>query len=291
VKKHGESNLDVFDVQQSFDENKITNAMTSEPFLGEKRMVVVKSYPPPTDTKIAPATEMFEKTLASIPETTIAVFVSPKPDQRTKSFKFIKNLAQISDFPLLKGRDLGDWARKKLETTGKSIDRAALDLLLLLTGEEMTRISKEIEKLSLLKSPTISEKSIEQVVSPTPEGKIFQVLDSMGKIPLPELLKSFEQLLESEDEGMRVFFMVVRQIRLLVQFRHLLDRKTVPDQIQRRLGLRPFQMGFLSRQARLFQFRKLQKAYAQLAQLDESVKTGKADLPLSLDRWLCSLYE
>lgn len=254
-------------------------------------MIIIKNYPPSTDMKITAATEVFEKMLSSIPETTIAVFVSSKPDQRTKGFKFINNLAQISDFPLLKGRDLADWARKRLETSGKNIDRAALDLFLLLTGEEMARISREIEKLSLLKSPLISEKIIEQVVSPTPEGKIFQVLDSIGKIPLPTLLKSLEQLLGFEGDGMRVFFMVVRQIRLLVQFRHLMDQKASPEQIQRRLGLRPFQMGFLGRQARLFQFQKLKKAYHALARLDERVKTGKADLSLSLDRWMCSLYE
>ena len=98
---------------------------------------------------------------------------------------------------------------------------------------------------------------------------------------------------------MLIFFMVVRQLRLLIQIKSLLDKNQSRGVIQKRLKLAPFQVNMLIQQARYFSLEKLKEAYKNLAQMDYQIKTGVIPssssgeelLHLKFDQFLCSLYE
>ena len=72
-----------------------------------------------------------------------------------------------------------------------------------------------------------------------------------------------------------VFFMLIRQFRLLLALR---EKSTVHiDEVKR---LAPWQMGKLQKQALLFSPEKLVFLYSQLADIDANHKIGKLSLPL-----------
>lgn len=153
-----------------------------------------------------------------------------------------------------------------------------MDMLLHYTAQDHLRLHQEIEKLALLDMSTLEKKDIEKYITETPEGKLFKTLEMLGSSPFPAFIKQLENLLREEDSGM-VFFMIVRQFRLLLQIRYGMDRK-IPGQILlKRLKLAPFQGSALTVQARHFSLETLKKIIGDLAQLDFEIKTGK--LPLS----------
>lgn len=302
VKKHGEVNLEIFESPEESQISRIITALQSHPFLGEKRMVLVKGLPPKAPLKEnqkksgeAPWSAV-EEILTDIPETTVAIFSQDKPDRRTGFFKKLHKLATIHDFPLMKGAELENEIKSILKKSRKVITREALGLFLLLTAEDIRLISKELEKLSLLSTNTITEKEISDVVTGVAEANIFQALENVGASSHRAILQGFEDLFQAGQDRMMIFFMLVRQIRLLIMTRSLLDQRSDGATIQRRLKIAPFQTSRLVRQARGMAMPQLIRLHERLTEMDLQIKTGKisqqegdaALFQLAMDRLLVS---
>jgi DNA polymerase-3 subunit delta len=299
VKKHDESNLEVFEDIDTKQIGTLINSIESQPFLAEKRMIIIKGLPLAANTKKKIETEALEESLTDIPETSLVIFVATKPDKRGKFYKWMAKNAKLESFDLPKGREMQSWVIQRLQKNGMNIDAQAASLLILYCGEDIVRINGELKKLQLLDRESISTADIQKFVSPTPEGKIFQSLDLMGKASRQETLRSFEKLFQTGQDPMMVFFMLVRQVRLLLQMRSLLDRNMPRPALQKKMKLAPFQVGMLSKQAETFRFDQLRKAYSRLSKMDFKIKTGRIPsssqgeelLQLSIEQFLCSLYE
>src|SRR5690606_33830354 len=121
VKKHSETNLEVFEQVSEESLPAIINALESVPFLAERRMVILKGFPLPADAKKKVETESLEKVLENLPETTLAIFASPNPDKRSRFFKWLQKNTKTETFVLPKGREMLSWVQQKFHRSQKSI--------------------------------------------------------------------------------------------------------------------------------------------------------------------------
>lgn len=104
---------------------------------------------------------------------------------------------------------------------------------------------------------------------------IFQMLDAIRPNNGRALLTLFHKTLEHEDEQF-VFFMLVKQIRMLLAFS---DESQMPiDEVKR---LAPWQKNKLEKQAGFFSQDTLQSLYRQLFAIDLAQKTGGLAYPVS----------
>jgi len=95
---------------------------------------------------------------------------------------------------------------------------------------------------------------------------------------------------------MQIFFMIVRQFRILISLQDLAKRNLPQSEIAKQLKLHPFVVQNSIPQARNFSADELKRAYAQLLEIDTGVKTGKlsysADNPtefaLALEKFIVS---
>jgi len=299
VKKHGEANLEKFEDLRQEDISRIIAAFETAPFLGEKRMVIIRGLPASTEKTAKIETDTLEEALKAASETAVIIFVSPVPDKRSRLYKTLVKLAGVESFSIPESRELGPWIEQSVRAKGKRITPGARDLLMLFTSQDVTKLPGEIEKLSLLDQETITEDMIGTFVSPTPEAKIFQMLDLIGTGSSLLVRRSLEQLARSGGEMMMIFSMIVRQFRLLIQVRDLMEKGNRIETIQRRLKIAPFQATMLTRQAKNFSPSQLRSAHTRLADIDLQIKTGKIPLSsgqddflhLRIDQLLCSLTE
>jgi len=299
IKKHSDSNLEIFDEVAQEQIPQIINALESAPFLAEKRMVVIRGFPFSADVKRKVETESLEEALKTLPETTLALFVSPNPDKRSRFYKWINSRAKKEEFLSPKGRGIISWIQQKFQRHQKSISPKGAEALAFFCGEDLHRVHQEISKLCLLNHSSLDEKTVEQFVTPYPEAKIFKTLDLVGKIPPHQLLRAFNQLVSSGEDLMMIFYMIVRQFRILVQIKSLQRDGFPKEGIQKKMKLAPFQVGAFLKQAENFSLDTLRKAYHCLTEIEYQIKTGKTPsssdaselLQLRIDQFLCSLYE
>jgi DNA polymerase-3 subunit delta len=77
--------------------------------------------------------------------------------------------------------------------------------------------------------------------------------------------------------------MVVRQFRLLLLTRELMDAGGSQDVVIRELHLYPYVAGKLLGQAKRFDLNGLEIIYHHLLDLDEDIKTGQMTIDLALE--------
>lgn len=298
LKKHGEGNLSRFEDVKQEDLKTIINAIDCEPFLGQKRLIMIEGIPPSAENAKTIRLDALEDILEKIPQTSIVVFVSENPDQRLRFYKKLESLATIETFFKPKGADLKRWVIQSFQKQRKQIRLEALEKLLYFTHEDIDELHNEIEKLTLLSADIIAENHIEQHVTSNPETRIFKFLEGIGKKSSSESIQELRKLFQQEEDHLMVVYMIVRQFRLLVQLRYLLDQGMGRGAIQKKLSLKPFILKLLLDQVKYFQLDDLIKAYQRLTDLDYRLKTGKISispssklLELRLDQFLYACAE
>jgi DNA polymerase-3 subunit delta len=85
--------------------------------------------------------------------------------------------------------------------------------------------------------------------------------------------------------------MVIRQFRLLLQAREMLDEHATTLDVQNTLGLRDFVAQKVCNQARRFSMPALESIYHKLLEIDEGVKTSQVPLDLALDTLIVELMQ
>jgi DNA polymerase-3 subunit delta len=118
---------------------------------------------------------------------------------------------------------------------------------------------------------------------------IFNMVDALGQRSAQNAAVYLHRLLDTGDHPLYVLTMIVRQFRLLIQTRWLIDqRHTVPD-ITNRLKLHPYVAQKLYSQALRFTPAQLRVAYALLMEMDLAIKTGKIESATALDLLVAKL--
>ena len=91
---------------------------------------------------------------------------------------------------------------------------------------------------------------------------------------------------EETEEIPQLYAMIVRQFRLLVQTRSILDRRGNTTDVQKELGQIPFVADKLCRQASAFTSAKLKQIYSRLLEYDFEFKTSQSDPEAALDLFI-----
>ena len=122
------------------------------------------------------------------------------------------------------------------------------------------------------------------------QGDIFVLVDALGNRDGRKALGMLHRLLEYQ-EYYTLFGMVVRQFRMILLTRDLLDHGGGNDEITRGLKLynRPWLAGKYIAQARRFTPHDLRRIYRRLLEVDEAVKSSQMTGDLALETLAASL--
>jgi len=114
------------------------------------------------------------------------------------------------------------------------------------------------------------------------EAIIWDMVDAMGQRRGPVAQRELHRLLLSE-EPLRILSMIVRQYRLLLQAREMLDERASEADISKALGLHSFPTGKICAQARHFSLGDLEQIYRRLLDYEVEIKTGRIEAEAALD--------
>ena len=100
--------------------------------------------------------------------------------------------------------------------------------------------------------------------------------------------KLLHRLLENED-AFSVWGMVVRQFRLMLQAREVLDEHGGVNEVTSALGVHPFVAEKVAGQAKRFSMAALEKIHHKLLEIDEAAKTSQVTLDLAMETLVVEL--
>ena len=182
------------------------------------------------------------------------------------------------------------WIEGEARKQGGKIEPDAAARLAEMVGEDTRIASQELTKLLTyvnLERP-IRLLDVEKVSIVSAQGSVFELVDALGQKDGRKAQHILHQLLE-EEEAFELWGMVIRQFRLLLQTREMLDEHASILDVQNALGLRDFVAQKVCSQAGRFSMPTLESIYHKLLEIDEAAKTSQVPLDLALDTRIVEL--
>jgi DNA polymerase-3 subunit delta len=161
-----------------------------------------------------------------------------------------------------------------------------------MVGEDTRIAAQELTKLLTYVNfeRPIRLLDVEKVSIVSAQGSVFELVDALGQNEGKKAQHVLHRLLEDE-EAFELWGMVIRQFRLLLQAREMLDEHATTLDVQNTLGLRDFVAQKVCNQARRFSMPALESIYHKLLEIDEGVKTSQVPLDLALDTLIVELMQ
>jgi len=267
-KREGDLNLAILEARDS-DESVIISAAETPPFLGNSRLVVVREF----DFK-KPA-ERLTKFIPNLPKSTILILTAKSVDARTKLFKAFKNYGEVEEFTPLKPSEFKKWLSVEITRVDLKIEPAAIDLLVTFTLGDCATAMNELAKLkAFADDATISRENVKALTHPNLHTSVFNLTDAIGARKIENALADLHNIVDRGENLVQIFFMIVRQFRILLNLNALANRNLPPTTIARELKLHPFVVSNSLRQVRNFSETELLTAYRKLLEIDTAMKTG-----------------
>ncbi|MBZ0321129.1 MAG: DNA polymerase III subunit delta [Anaerolineae bacterium] len=183
------------------------------------------------------------------------------------------------------------WINKQAQAYDVMIEPRAAAALAQVIGEDLRALDNEIVKLASYvgRKGFITEKEIALLTPYVAQVDVFEMVDALGQRNAQKTTALLHQLL-AESDALQLFGMIIRQFRLLIQTRDLLDNGTAIKDLPKFLGLPGFVAEKLARQARTFgSIDQLEQIYRHLLETDVAIKTSKVEDVLALDLLVAGL--
>jgi DNA polymerase III delta subunit len=172
VDKYGDS-IERFDASEITNADGVLDAVRSVSFLEPRKLVIVRDFSQNKDV-----IDKIESIIEQTAETTDLILIDSKLDKRTSMFTYLKNNTEIRKFDDLKPYELENWLKSEAKQRKIIIGSNEIRFLIERVGQDQQLLSQELTKLSLSNNE-ITSRLIEELTEPTPQSKVFDMLDAL----------------------------------------------------------------------------------------------------------------
>jgi DNA polymerase III subunit delta len=309
-------NISRFDGRTGLDFEAFNTAVNAAPFLATHRVVVLEhptaAFPaasarkkfiepqdePQPDTPIPPslARKRFLELLDQAqPGTSIALVEYELLKRDHWLLKWATQAGSrigVHVYTMPKRLEMPRWIESEAKKQGGRIEPDAAARLADMVGEDTRIAAQELTKLLTYVNfeRSIRLLDVEKVSIVSALGSVFELVDALGQKDGKKAQHVLHQLLD-EEEAFELWGMVIRQFRLLLQAREMLDERASVSEIQKTLGLHEFVAQKVCNQAGRFSMTALESIYHKLLEIDEAAKTSQVPLDLALDTLIVGLMQ
>ncbi|HEX2991537.1 MAG TPA: DNA polymerase III subunit delta [Anaerolineales bacterium] len=279
---------------RSVSEDDLGNALNAMPFLAKRRLVLLAN--PSSKYNNPSLRKKFLEFIGKAPESTQLIMyesVDPRDAEKHWLVKWAEKnnkLIQSRAFMLPRLKDMTGWIVNETKNQGGQIAPRAAEMLKDMVGVDTRQAGMEIAKLLAYVnwSRPVTVEDVEAVCIVTSQQSVFDFVDALANGNGKSAQHLLHRLLESQDE-FSLWGMVVRQFRLLIQAREVLDGNGNKEDVIKALGVHPFVAEKAAQQASRFSIESLEAIYHRLLTIDERVKTSQVTLDLAMDTLVVEL--
>ena len=286
----------------SFNPEQLLSIAGVMPFLARRRLVILVN--PLARLGHKPIQQKFLSHLEQLPPTTALVIVenrnlTSEKDRRDGKIHWLEawaaaqnERAWIKFHSLPKGAEWSQRIQAIARKAGGQFTPAAAEMLAGLVDGDLRLAAQETQKLLAYVnySRPVDVDDVQMLTADVGQGDIFAMVDALGSRDGRKALGMLQRLLDYQDY-FSIFGMVVRQFRMLLLARGIMDRGGGKDEIVH--GLKLYGNSWLADrlmlQARRFTLSDIRAIYRRLLELDLAVKTSQMPGDLALETLVASL--
>lgn len=270
------------------------------PFLADRRIVTIDGLLARYESGVKSKAKTveagdFTAILEAAPPSVLVILVEGKLDPLKNPISSTLTRTKIltRSFPLLKANELPQWIRDRAAAAGVRMDSAAINLLAETVGPNLWSLRSEIEKAALwADGKTITVEDIRLLVAEVREARVFDLVDAIVAGEGKGVLSSLGHLLDGGLSPFTVLALVQNRVRTLWMIRYLIDSGAPLPTVRQRAGIAymgPYVGDKLIAVARQSTSAGFKSVHTRLLELDEALKTGKAEPRLGLEMLIMDL--
>ncbi len=261
--------------------DEIVSACRRYPMMAERQVVIIKEA-----QELSRTIDTLEKYAENPTPSTVLVlgYKYKTIDKRKKLLKHIEKNGLVFESKKMYENQVGDWIRRLVSGHGYAIEPKAAAMLVEFLGNDLGRISKEVEKLMIIlaKGATITPKDIEENIGFSKDYNVFELRKALAQRNQKRAYQIANYFAENPRDNPLVmtvglvfsFFVGVLQY-------HGLKVKS-PEKIRETLRISPYQVADYEAAAKNFPMKKVSQIVASLRDIDVKSKgVGAHSLPMS----------
>lgn len=238
------------------------------PMMGNYQVVIVK------EAQYLNQIEGIEPYINAPLDTTILIiaYKHKKVDKRKTFYKKMKSSKSTVVFDSEKVKDylIPKWIESEIKTLGYSISPVALMLMSEYLGNDLGKISNEIDKLviNLSKQTQITETEIEQNIGISKDYNLFELQNALSDkdhLKAHRIIQYFEA--NPKDHPLQMIAPMLHNYFMKIFLYHNIRNKE-PNIIASELGVHPFFVKDYSKASRSFSPRKIKAIISKIRTLD-----------------------
>lgn len=258
---------------------RIGESLQSVPFLVSKKMVILQN--PSVNKQFF---EQFEALLSDVTDNTDVIVVEAKLDKRTNYYKWLKKNTEFKEYTELDSRGLALWAVQYAKEQNSELTLSDAAYLVDRIGVNQERLSNEIQKLAL-SGEKITRENIEIMTEPTPQSKIFDLLDAAFSEQTQKALNLYNEQRGMKVEPQEILAMIGWQLRQVALAKTAGNKHDLIKEGR----VSPYSANKAKVVANRLTIQKLKKLIYDLIVLDARSKRQPIDLDEALQTYILSI--
>ena len=280
VLKYGDLALERFDGEEA-DVQDIIDALQSLPFLAQKKLVVIRNGG--ANKQLA---EQIEQIISSIGDSTDVIFHEPQIDRRTAYFNLLKAKTQFEEFNELDAANLAKWLVEEVKKKLGKLNLFDANYLVERLGTNQSLLANELDKL-LLYEPEITKGNIDLLTDPTPQSKIFELLDAAFGGRKEQALRLYDEQRAQKVEPPAILAMITWQLQQIAIAKMAGNRPIT--EISNDSGLKEYPLRKAKSLADKLNDKQLKKMVSEALEIDYRAKTTALNVDEALKTYIVTL--
>lgn len=268
----------------------IISACETYPVMNDKKLVLVRDvvdFLGENDLK-----DSFYDFLDNLSDFVILIFWDTGSLKKTtKFYKFFKKKDRDMDFAKLSPADLNNFIKGYFIRKGKEIGPSELALFISESGYNsknedvsLLDLKTEMDKIAAhAKDKRILREDISSSITENIDTNIFKFLDAMMGRRSEEALKELHNLYKLGEPSLRIFTMIIRQVKNFLSYKILSTKNLSQADIMNKMEVKKYEFGKIRSFEKNFTKEFLIDFYEELIRSDEFFKTSSIDEKLIME--------
>lgn len=276
----------------------LINASETLPFMSFKKVVVLKDVSSFLEDLDDKAKKSLYKYIEDLGDFLVLIFMddSSSLKKNTKFYKEIKKEDRQVEFTKLIASDMSRWVDTIAKKNNKTISKINIKYFIDQTSYNSRNVDlnlydleNEFLKIVDYSKEEITKEDIDNILIKAVDTNIFEFLEAFSSKSAEKSLRLLNQMYDSGEPIQRMFFMIIRQVRLILGYVIYKTKGYDNKSIQEKLGIKAYEFSNIRRQANNYNLKELENIMQRLLKIDTLMKTSMTDSKLLIERFLVEM--